>query len=245
MSRWIVAFPLLAVGVSISDGRAAMSDPVAKAVTGELTATQKRPAQAPATSPKSAPALHHKHHLARRPKPPAHDPLLAVLAKARPTVAPPVSRGEDEEISRPHSVNTIWVLAPVSAPPATSRAAASSDARWGRGQDEDYNPDDRVMLADKHDDPRISPIRLRAPASPAELTTTDLMALLGTCGAAAICIYGLVAFNSRQRRSHVGLLRSSRRSRARLPAPNSNHHSDRVTRQRVFPHQFGAAIQGR
>ena len=165
MSRWMVALPLLAAGVSISDGRAASADPIAKAMAGELTPAQRQPVQAPARLPRSAHVLRHNHHLARKPKSPAHDPLSAVLAKARPTVAPPVSVSEAEGILRPHNVNTMRVPAPVSAPPATSQAAAS-ETRLEGGRDADRDLENIVVLADNHDGTRSSPIGLRSPGAP-------------------------------------------------------------------------------
>jgi len=227
MSRWIVALPLLAASVSVSDGRAASAESVARTMAGELPPAQRRSVQAPARLPKSAQVLRYRHHLARKPKSPAPDPLLSVLANARP------SFDEDEGILRPHSVNTIRVAAPVSA-----KNGLEQD------QDEDRNLENTEVLADYHNGIKSSPIWPSSPESPAELTTTELMALLSSCCVAAICIYGFVAVNSGRRRSRLEPLRSSWRG-PRLPSSNTDSRSDRLARQRLFPHQFGAAIQGR
>jgi hypothetical protein len=239
MGRWIVALPLLAAGVSISGGGTPSADPIAGPVAGEFHA-QRQPVQAPARRRKSAHALGFQHQLARKPKLPAHDPLLAVRAKARPTVGPPLSDSEEEGILRPHSVNTMRVLASAGSLPATPPGAPSS---LERSQDEDRYLENTMVPAGIHDGTKSSPIGLRSPPSPAELTTTELMALLGTCCVAAICVYGLVALNSGRRRPRLGLLRPSRRGCARLPSSKTDPRSDRLAYRRLFPHQFGVAIQ--
>jgi hypothetical protein len=242
MGRWIVALPLLVAGISIGDGRAASADPIAKTMAGGLATAQGQPAQTATTPRKSVRVLRYKHSLARNPKSPAHDPLLTVLAKAPPTLPATGSVVEDGGALRPHSVNTIRVPAPVSAPSATSQAPASSEEGVERDQDKDRDLEDIVALADNHGGTKSPQIWLRSPIPSVALTTTELMELLATCCVAAICIYGLVSPNS-ERRSRLGLLRSPRRGRARPSSSKPGSRADRLARRRLFPHQFGPAIQ--
>jgi hypothetical protein len=168
MIRWIVALPLLAAGVSIGGGGALSAEPIAESAAGEFHA-QRQLVQAPARRRKSA-VLGSQHQLARKPKLPPHDPLLAALATARPTVGPALSDSEDQGILRPHSVNTMRVLASASSPTATPQAAPPS---LERSQDEDRDLGNAVVSAGIHDSTKSSPIGLRSPAAPADLTTTS------------------------------------------------------------------------
>jgi hypothetical protein len=241
MSRWIVALPLIAVGVSIGDGRAASAVSVVEPLVGALTPAQSQSTRSSLRLPKSAPTVRLTHHLAHSSKPPAHGPLSSVLAKARPAVAPIGWTSEDDKVLRPNSVNTIRVPAPVTTVRAVPQADAS-DTWLGRHRDADNAPANMVVLADSYDNTRMFPMWPGSPPSPALFTTTELVILLGACGCVAISIYGLVAFDSQRRRTRVGLSRRSGRGCTQASS-HTDQYSDPVARQRLFPHQFGASIQ--
>src|ERR1700716_405390 len=104
MSRWIVALPLIAVGVSFGDYRAASAARVVEPVAGTVTSAQREPAQARPS--KSANVVRHRHHFVPHPKPsdskPARSPLPGELAKV-PAFPPPLS-SDEEAVLRPRSV---------------------------------------------------------------------------------------------------------------------------------------------
>jgi hypothetical protein len=244
MSRWIVALPLIAVGVSIGDSRGASAVSVVEPLAGAFTPAQRQLAQAPTRIPKSALTVHLHHHLGRSSKRPAHGPLSAVFAKARSTVVPTVSIGDDNESLRPHSVSTIRIPATVTSSSVAPQAEASSDRGLGRRRDVADAVTNIVVLADTYDDVRMSPMWPEPPPSPAPFAKTELLILFGACGCVAISIYGLVAFNSQHRRTRVGLSRQSRRGRARASS-HTAQDSDRVGRQPLIPHQSEASCRGR
>jgi hypothetical protein len=241
MSRWIVALPLIAVGVSIGDGRAASAVSIVEPLAGALTSAQRQSTRRSTRLPKSAAAVRLTHHLARSSKQPSHGSLSSVLAKARPAVAPIDWTREDDKVLRPNSMNTTRIPAPVTTAPAAPQAEAS-DTRLGRQADN--APANMLALADTYDDTRMLPMWPGSPRSPAPFTTTELVILFGACGCVAISIYGLVAFNSRRRGTGVGLSRRPGRGSTRA-SPRTDQYSDPVAPQRLFPHQFGAAIGGR
>jgi hypothetical protein len=167
MSRWIVALPLIAVGVSIGDSRGASAVSVVEPLAGAFTPAQRRLAQAPTRIPKSALTVHLHHHLGRSSKRPAHGPLSAVFAKARSTVVPTVSIGDDNASLRPHSVSTIRIPATVTSSSVAPQAEASSDRGLGRRRDVADAVTNIVVLADTYDDVRMSPMWPEPPPSPA------------------------------------------------------------------------------
>jgi hypothetical protein len=243
MSRWIVALPLIAVGVSLGDGRAAMAVPVADPVAGTATSAQQqhRPS-------KAARAVRHRHRFAQSSKPAGGGPLAYALAKPVPPFPPPLPGVDDEAVLRPRSVYTISVPAPVATPAERSQAEAASDSNPGRRLDTDEAPGSRPLLADKadkYDSARIPVMVLGTPASPGPLTAIQLLMLFGACGGAAIGFYGLVALGTQRRRRRVGPSPPPRRSQARPPSSHRDRYAERPETQRLFPHQFGAAIRGR
>jgi hypothetical protein len=240
MGRWILALPLIAMGVSFGDGAAASVAGAAAAGTSNSAARQTT--DAPTRQPKSAKSLPHRHHFAQRSKPAAPDSLAAAPAKTPPAFPPPLST-DDEGVLTPRTVSTIRVPAPAatpsqSLPPDASRLEASADL--GPRLDEQDIAGNPSVLADK-DDTRVPALTRTAPPSP--LTAIELLMLFGACGGAAIGCYGLVALSAQRRTRRVGPSPPPRRSHARSPSASRDRNSDRVERQRLFPHQFGAAIR--
>jgi hypothetical protein len=261
MSRWIVALPLIAVGVSFSDGRAATVVPAAEPVATPSTLAQRQPAPASKRLPKSAATTRHRHHFTQHSRPPARDPVSDPVAKAPPAFPPPVSAAD--AVLKPRSVYTISVPAPAEAPGTqisaldaarteAARTEAALDSNLGRSLDADNAPANLLVLADKYltgkydkyNDAAITPMAQNAPA-PVPLTAIELLMLFGACGCAAIGFYGLVALNGQRRARQAGRSPSLRRAQARPPSPNRERYADRVETQRLFPHQFGAAIRSR
>jgi hypothetical protein len=142
-------------------------------------------------------------------------------------------------------VYTISVPAPA-ATPEPSQAEAASDSNLGRRLDTDEAPASRSLVADKYESVRIPVMVLGAPSSPGPLTAIQLLMLFGACGGAAIGFYGLVALGTQRRRRRVGPSPPPpRRSQARPASSHRDRYAERPETQRLFPHQFGAAIRGR
>ena len=220
MNRWIMALPILAVGISISGGGAAGAALLVDAVADALS-----PAQGPvrALAQRQNSAVHRVHHRPRlvRAKPPAPDPGTA-FAKARlPELASTrtVTASEDEDVMRPHSVPTVSVPAYPAGADTPEAIMAPQAIMAPRADEEAKKPPMWPALE-----------RSSAPSMP-----IDLMMLLSTCAGAAMGVYGLVAFNSRRRAARVS--RPSGRG-TKLPRP-ADRYADRAARQRLFPHQLG------
>jgi hypothetical protein len=216
MNRWIVALPLLAVGVSISGGDTAAAGSLIEAVADALSPT-KAPLRASAQEQKPAVSgARHRHRLVRRSKPQTPDPRTA-FAQARTSGfvdAHAVIADEEERALKPRRVATISV------PPLAAPLDDTEDAVA-------LSTDDRVNLQS---------LASATPRSLAGSSATDLMMLLSTCAGTALGIYGLVAFNSRRR-----LLRPSQttvRRHTRL-VPSEGRYRDRSVRRGRFPHQVG------
>jgi hypothetical protein len=264
MSRWIVALPLIAVGILLSLGRAANAAPAADPTAGGVTSTQRQePAPASKRSSKSVAAAptRHRHHFEHQGKPPAREPLPGAVEKGPPVFPPPLTVADDETVLKPRSVYTISVPAPAATPPEAPAQIseadafrAEADASLGRRPDVDNAPANLLLLAekylsnrsdrsDRYDDTALSAVARSA--SPLPLTAIELLMLFGACGGAAIGFYGLVALNGQRRTRRAGTTPPLRRSQARPPSSSRDRHPDRVETQRLFPHQFGAAIRGR
>jgi hypothetical protein len=126
MGRWILALPLIATGVLLSDGGVASAAPVAgtaAAGTSAANSTARQPADAPTRPLKSAKP--HRHHFTQRSKPAVRDPLAAAPAKTPPAFPTPLST-DDEAVLRPRAVSTIRVLAPAVTP---SQSPSSDTSR--------------------------------------------------------------------------------------------------------------------
>jgi hypothetical protein len=190
VNRWLVALPMLAVGVFISGGDAAAAGSLIEAVADALSPT-KAPLRASAQEKKpDASRVHHRHILVRRPKPQKPDPLTA-FAKAPPSDfvdAHAMAADDEDKTLKPRSVATIRVLPPAARLDTLEEAVALSTDDGNRT-------------------PSIKPFTQR---SLARSGATELMMLLSTCAGAALAIYGLVAFNSRRRISRASQTTSPR-----------------------------------
>jgi hypothetical protein len=271
MSRWIVALLSIAVAISLGHGRTASAATAADSVAGGVTSAQRQePAPASKRPSKSAAATaRHRHHFAQQAKPPTREPPPGVVAKMPPAFPPPLTVADDETVLKPRSVYTISVPGPAATPPEAPtqiaepdafRAEAGADANTSRRPDVDNAPTNLLLLAekylsnrsdrpdrsdrsDRYDDTALSAVARTA--SPLPLTAVELLMLFGACGGAAIGFYALVALNGQRRTRRAGTTPPLRRSQARPPSSSRDRYPDRVETQRLFPHQFGAAIRGR
>jgi hypothetical protein len=182
MNRWIVALPLLAVGVSISGGDMAAAGSLIEAVADALSPT-KAPLRASAQEQKPAVSgARHQHRLVRRSKPQIPDPRIA-FAKARTPdfVDAHITADEEDKALTPHRVATISV------PPLADLLDDTKDVVA-------LSTDDRV---------KIPSLASATPRSLADSSATELIMLLIISASAALGIYGLVAVNSRRRLSRA------------------------------------------
>jgi hypothetical protein len=233
----VVTIVLATVGqlvvISISGGRAASFSFVAERSTGATAPAKRRSERPPTRLQKSSRAARHAHHVAGHSSPPPYGPLSAVLAKARPAFAPSVATVENQEMLTPRVVRTVRVAAAVEDPPVEAETQAAAGTKLGLAS--------IATLADSYDETRLSPMWPDSMRSPPSFATTDLVMLFGACGGIATGIYALIAFTRQRRRPPFGDLQPSHGT---IPASSrTNQYSGRDARQRLFPHQFGAAIR--
>jgi hypothetical protein len=198
-------------------------------VAGTSSSAQQQPAGTAARPSKSATAVHHRHRFAQSSKPSGR--LAYALAKPAPPSPPPAPAVDDDAVLRPRSVYTISVPRLVASAVEPSQAEAAADSA------------SRSLPADKSDGARIPVMVLGASSSPAPLTAIQLLMLFGVCGGAAIGFYGLVAFGMQPRRRRIAP--PPQRNQPRPPSRQQDRYAERPETQRLFPHQFGAAIRGR
>ncbi|HEY6255205.1 MAG TPA: hypothetical protein VIY51_05370, partial [Xanthobacteraceae bacterium] len=152
---------------------------------------------------------------------------------------------------QPRGVGTVRITAapepPLEAPqaevPAAPAAGAAADASAVPRLNADAALANLLALGDKLDDGATLPGAEDASLLPGSLTAIQLLMLFGLCGCAAVGCYGLVALNARRRKRGLAPSPNARRSPAR-PLPSlRDRQSESVPPQRLFPHQFGAAIR--
>jgi hypothetical protein len=218
MNRWIVALPLLAVGVSISGGDMAAAGSLIEAVADALSPT-KAPLRASAQEQKpGVSGARHQHRLVRRSKPQIPDPRTAFAKGRAPDfVDVHVTSDEEDKALNPRKVATISV------PPLT-------DPPYGTKDVVALSTDDRV---------KIPSLASATPRSLADAGATELIMLLSISASAALGICGLVAVNSRRRLSRGSQI--TVRHHTRL-VPSEGRYRDRSARQGRFPQQVGLSF---
>jgi hypothetical protein len=219
MNRWIVALPLLAVGVSISGGDTAAAGSLIEAVADALSPT-KVPLRASAQEQKpTVSGARHRHRLVRRSNPQTSNPRTA-FAKARTPDfidAHAVIADEEDQALKPRRVATISV------PPLADSVDDTGDVvAW--------STDDRA---------KIPSLASATPRSLADSGATELIMLLSGAASAASGIYGFVAFNSRRRLSRPSQKPVRRPTRL---VSSEGRYRDRSVRQGRFPHQVGLSF---
>ena len=266
--RWVVALPLIALGIAISAHEAtAVAEPAASTTTAAAPQQHER---SPHRAKKSTKAERLHHQLVRHMPPP--DDLSDVVARARPAEAnakpppadaitkpppadviakpPPVFPPlltEDTLGLEPRSVPTVkFSAAGAIAPPLPDRLQADPSVPAPPAE---ASP---VTVGAGRPDPPVTVINVPAPAqarvgaplrelaAPAlSLTAADWLMLCGAFGLGAIGGYAAL----RRARDRLNSIAQASDPQS-LAAASRNRHADRVARQRLFPHQFGTAIRG-
>lgn len=249
MRGWRTALPLVAIGVALC------GDAVARAVAPVA------PAETTDTAPRTKPDEHKYHHhlthahraFAQQVK---HAPRVADVDEKAPAAAPrplpPQPPVPQEEASlqsyampslQPRAVPTVRILGPGAipqAPEASGAAATTATVDTGAARRVELNTALTNLLAatDTIDD--AAPAAESEDAPPSTYTAMKLLAMFGVCAGAAGGCLGLVA----RRRWRATVLAPPRRNTPARPLPvRDDRLAQRVAQQRLFPHQFGAAIR--
>jgi hypothetical protein len=235
---WILALPLIGASLVLSGSAAARESADA---TAETVSAHRSAAQKPAKAQEHHPRRHFAHHV----RSPAPDPdEKAPPAPARPSA---INRGE----LAPRPAPTVRIQTPLEvsaaphAAPAPAVSAETPAAPTSIGQHVD-------PVAARIDVPVATEGTEQAVTSPAADDTArsqpsmaiKVLALFAVCAGAAVGCYRLLTPEMRHQAGSSGLA-SPRRNPAGRPLPKRDDRpGDRVAQQRLFPHQFGAAIRG-
>jgi hypothetical protein len=246
MRGWTTALPLVAIGVALC------GDAVARAVVPVA------PAETTDTAPRAKPDEHKNHHhlthahraFAQQLK---HAPRASDADEKAPAAAPrplppqpPVPLEEASLQShtmpslQPRAVPTVRILGPGAtpqAPEASGAPATTASVDTGAARRVDLSTALTNLLAatDTIDDPAAE-----SDDAPNTYTAMKLLAMFGVCAGAAGGCLGLLA----RRRWRATVLASPRRNAPARPLPvRDDRLAQRVAQQRLFPHQFGAAIR--
>ncbi len=257
----IVPLPAIALGLALS-GSAALGAPAA-------TADPNSPYSAPSPyDPAHRPVVQkHQHHRFSQRTPVRHARLRGLdpdekAPPAAPLSAPPHQSEEARQSSgggvpagaAPGSAYAMKIAPAPEAPPAPSRTEAAAPVAPELASatpaviappaaaSERVAADSGAAAAasERPEDPAAAAQRDEAVHAPA----LEVMLLFGTCGTVAAGCLALVAFGARRRRKRAQGLAPPRRNPARLLSPPRDRTADRASMQRLFPHQFGAAIRG-
>jgi hypothetical protein len=247
MRGWTKALPLVAISVALCGGAVAR---------GVATA----PAESTDTAPRAKPEEHKNHHHrfthARRafaqqqqvkPAPRAPDEKAPAAGPRPLPPQPPVPQEEASLQSpvmpslQPRTVPTVRISGATPEAPESVEApvtTATVDTGAARRLDPNTALTNLLAAADTIED--AAPAAQSDP--PSTSTAMKLLAVFGVCASVAGGCLGLVALNARRRKRGAVLLPSRRTSSRPLPA-RDDHLAQRVAQQRLFPHQFGAAIR--